>query len=55
MDEEKNKLYKDIRRKVAQISVMLVESALKDYLTVDAQKSITQNITNKIPKIKVEE
>ncbi len=55
MEEEKQNLYKDVRKKIAQVSVMLVEGALKDYLNVDAQKAITQNITNKLPKIKIEE
>lgn len=55
MEEEKKKLYKEIRKKIAQVSIMLVDSALKDYLTVDAQKMITQNITKKIPQIKVDE
>jgi len=55
IEEEKQNLYKDVRKKIAQVSVMLVEGALKDYLTVDSQKAITQNITNKLPKIKIEE
>jgi len=55
IEEEKQKLYKEMRKKIAQVSVMLVEGALKDYLSIDAQKAITKNITNKLPKINVED
>ena len=54
IEEEKQKLYKEMRKKIAQVSVMLVEGALKDYLSFDAQKAITKNNTNKLPKINVE-
>lgn len=54
VEEEKNELYKDVRKKIAQVSVMLVENALKDYLTIDSQKAITENISKKIPQIDIE-
>ncbi len=48
--EERKELYKDLRRQIAQVSAMVVEKALKEYLTADAQKAITQNIVKHIPE-----
>lgn len=47
--EEKKELYKDIRRQITSVSMIVVEKALQEYLTTDAQKKITQNIVKHIP------
>lgn len=53
LKEEKEILYKDIRKQIAQVSIMVVNNALSDYLTPDAQKQVTKKITEKIPEVKI--
>ncbi len=48
--EEKKELYKDLRQQIASVSMIVVEKALREYLTDDAQKKITQNIVKHIPE-----
>lgn len=47
--QERKELYKDIRQQITTVSMMVVEKALREYLTDDAQKKITQNIVKHIP------
>ncbi len=44
MDEERNIMDKEIREKISSFSVMIVEKALKESLTDEARKDITQYI-----------
>lgn len=48
--EEKAQLYKDVRKQVAAVSTLVVERALREYLTEDAQRKVTQNIIKHIPE-----
>ena len=48
--EERTQLYKDLRQQIASVSMIVVEKALREYLTDDAQKKITQNIVKHIPE-----
>lgn len=48
--EERKELYKDLRQQIASVSMIVVEKALREYLTDDAQKKITQNIVKHIPE-----
>jgi F-type H+-transporting ATPase subunit b len=48
--EEKKELYKDLRQQIASVSMIVVEKALREYLTDDAQKKVTQNIVKHIPE-----
>jgi F-type H+-transporting ATPase subunit b len=47
--QERKELYKDIRQQITSVSMLVVEKALREYLTDDAQKKITQNIVKHIP------
>jgi F-type H+-transporting ATPase subunit b len=47
--DERKELYKDLRKQIAQVSSLVVEKALNEYLTDDAKRSITQNIVKHIP------
>ncbi len=49
VEDERKELYKDLRRQIAQVSTLVVEKALNEYLTDDAKRSITQNIVKHIP------
>lgn len=48
--EEKGKLYKDVKVKVADLSIMIVEKALSDYLDMDSKKKITSHILKNLDK-----
>ncbi len=50
VEEERKELYKDVRQQIASVSMIVVEKALREYLTDDAQKKITQNIVKHIPE-----
>ncbi|MFA9288428.1 MAG: hypothetical protein ACEQSA_00930 [Weeksellaceae bacterium] len=49
MAEERETMYKDMRQQIAQVSMMVVEKALTEYLTGDAQEKVTKNIIKHIP------
>lgn len=49
LEDEREQMYKDMRSQIAQVSMMVVEKALKEQLTGDVQKQITKNIMNHIP------
>lgn len=49
VEDERKELYKDLRKQIAQVSTLVVEKALNEYLTDDAKRSITQNIVKHIP------
>ena len=49
LEEERKELYKDVRKQIASVSMMVVEKALTEYLTEDAQRKVTQNIVKHIP------
>lgn len=44
VDEEKINLYKDVKSKAVDLSMLIVKNALKDYLTEDAKKALSQHI-----------
>ncbi|CAN5174529.1 hypothetical protein BH09PAT2_BH09PAT2_11140 [soil metagenome] len=48
--EERERLYKDIRKQIVGVSMLAVEKGLKDYLTSDAQATITRNLIKHIPE-----
>ena len=50
LEDEREKLYKDMRKQIASVSMVVVEKALKNYLTRDAQEAITKNIITYIPE-----
>lgn len=50
ISDDREQMYKDIRKQVASISSMVIEKALKDYLTQDAQQAVTKNIITHIPE-----
>lgn len=49
VEDERRELYKNLRKQIAQVSTLVVEKALNEYLTEDAKRSITQNIVKHIP------
>lgn len=48
--DEREKLYKEIRQQIVSVSNMVVQKALKNYLTREAQEAITKNIIDHIPE-----
>ena len=42
--EERGKLYKDVKVKAGDLSIIIVEKALSDFLDIEAKKKITGNI-----------
>lgn len=44
LEEEKNKLYREVKDKTLDLSVFIVNEALKDYLDPEAKKKITAHI-----------
>lgn len=51
---EREEMSKEIRANLATLSILLVEKALKDYLTPQVQKELTQHIISQVPKMKIE-
>ena len=51
IEDERKMLYKDARKKSAQLAIMLLESSLKEYLTPEAKKQVTKNIMTKAQNI----
>ncbi len=50
VEEERLNLYKDVKNKAVDLSMLIVKNALKDYLTEDAKKALTQHIINSASK-----
>lgn len=44
VEEERSKLYQDVKNKVADLSVLMVEKALRDFLDEESRKKITSYI-----------
>ncbi|MBI4008739.1 ATP synthase F0 subunit B [Candidatus Roizmanbacteria bacterium] len=52
--EERNKLYQEVKNKVADLSMLVLEKALKDFLDEESKKKITtyilKNLSNTVAK-----
>lgn len=44
IEDERNEMYREIKGKIVNLSTSIVNSALKDYLTEDAKKELTNHI-----------
>ena len=44
LEDERNKLYQDVKNKVADLSLLLIQTALNEYLDEDSKKKITSYI-----------
>lgn len=44
IDDEKNTLYADVKKKISDLSIFIINNALKSYLTEEAQKKLTEHI-----------
>lgn len=53
IESERETMQKNMRKQVAQICVMIVEKALRDYLTPQARKDITKHIIEQAPKANI--
>lgn len=53
-EEEKNKLYRDVKNKVADLSILIVEKALRDFLDEESRKRITTHILKNLSSTIVE-
>lgn len=47
---EREQLYKEVKNKTVDVGVLLIKDALKDYLTDDAKKALTQHILHNVSK-----
>jgi len=52
VDEERIKLHQDVKNKVADLSVLLVEKTLQQNLDENSKKRITQSLLKNLPVIK---
>ncbi len=50
IEEEKTLLYKEVKTKAADLSMLMVQKALGEYLTADAQKKVTEHILTNLSK-----
>ncbi len=50
VEEERTLLYKEVKTKAADLSILMVQKALGDYLTADAQKKVTEHILTNLSK-----
>ena len=50
LEIEREQLYKEVKNKTVDIGMLLVKNALKDYLTEDAKKALTQHILGNVSK-----
>lgn len=48
--EEKEAMHKEIKKKIADLSVLIVNRALSQFLTPDVQKTIIRHILRNLPK-----
>jgi len=49
-EEEKDVMHKEVKTKIADLSILIVNRALSQFLTADMQKTITDNILKNLPK-----
>ncbi|MBP9691530.1 ATP synthase F0 subunit B [Candidatus Woesebacteria bacterium] len=54
MEEERERMYKDMRKQIADVSIMMVDKALNEYLTPEAKKAVTKHIISHVPETKLE-
>lgn len=52
VEEERTKLHQDVKNKVADLSVLLVEETLQQNLDENSKKRITQSLLKNLPVIK---
>lgn len=50
LNEEREQMYSEIKNKIINVSVMIVQNALKNYLTDHAKKGLTEYILRNLPK-----
>ncbi len=50
LEIEREQLYKEVKNKTVDMGMLLVKNALKDYLTEDAKKALTQHILQNASK-----
>lgn len=50
VEDEREKMHREIRKKVADLSILLVENGLDQFLTKQRQKEVTQYILKNLPK-----
>ncbi len=50
LEIERDQLYKEVKNKTVDVGMMLIRDALKDYLTDDAKKALTQHILDNVSK-----
>jgi F-type H+-transporting ATPase subunit b len=53
LDEERERLYKDIREKIADVSLYLVNEGLKEALDVETKRKITERILRNLSTTKI--
>lgn len=53
LDEERDRLYKDIREKIADVSLYLVNEGLKEALDVETKRKITERILRNLSTTKI--
>lgn len=54
VESEKQDLYKQIKKKISELSLIIVNKTLKDVLNEDIKKKITSSIIKNLPKEKTE-
>jgi len=52
IESERQDLYKQLKKKISDLSIILVNKTLKDVLTEDVRKKITNSIIKNLPKEK---
>lgn len=50
LEEEKNLMHREMKNKTGELSVLLINKALNNYLNEEAQKKVTQYILNNLVK-----
>ncbi len=50
IETERTTLYKEVKNRSVDLSMLIVNNALKEYLTEDAKKAVTQHILNNVSK-----
>jgi len=53
IEAEKQDLYKQVKEKISTLSLVIVNKTLKDVLTADMKKKITNSIIKNLPKDKI--
>ncbi|MCA9371281.1 hypothetical protein KC726_00105 [Candidatus Woesebacteria bacterium] len=50
IEQERKQMYADMKKHIVDLSMIVVSSALKDLLSPEAQKTVTQNLIKYIPE-----